>query len=299
MYFITGIIVLYLAAVSLATPPACFLSCINELSQQCRSQSDLTCLCDNSDQLLDCLVDICPYGTFESARDHYFGTCLEHKYQIHPPPGQNPPFWNPPVSAISSASPTTSAGSPPTISGKPLPIPTSEPFVTSPQSVPITGPYGTPPPGSLPFTTLDGIATSALPTADADCGIIEICEWEESQSTDDNGNLVIIRKPINVPDKYKPIPNLQMGKPTKVIYILKRIPDINSATASLSPTMLETLTTGFLAKLTTVLPSHTVESSTTSLAHPSKRMKVIRRMRYPDTLAAAPSREVIYDGYLQ
>lgn len=28
--------------------------------------------------LVGCLVDICPYGNFESARDHFFGTCLEH-----------------------------------------------------------------------------------------------------------------------------------------------------------------------------------------------------------------------------
>ena len=31
-----------------------------------------------SDVLVSCLVDICPYGNFESARDHFLGTCLEH-----------------------------------------------------------------------------------------------------------------------------------------------------------------------------------------------------------------------------
>lgn len=62
-----------------ATPPACFLSCINELARSCpENQVDIQCLCSVKDSLLGCLVDICPYGNFESARDHYLGTCLEH-----------------------------------------------------------------------------------------------------------------------------------------------------------------------------------------------------------------------------
>lgn len=28
---------------------------------------------------MGCLVDICPVGNFEASRDHFIGTCLEHK----------------------------------------------------------------------------------------------------------------------------------------------------------------------------------------------------------------------------
>lgn len=66
-----------------ATPPACFLSCINEVAHDCpRSLVDLLCLCAAKDTLLSCFIDLCPVGNFYSARDHYLGTCLEHN---HPP----------------------------------------------------------------------------------------------------------------------------------------------------------------------------------------------------------------------
>lgn len=68
-----------------ATPPACFLSCINELAHHCpRAHSDLQCLCQHKDSLVSCLVDICPLGNLDSARDHFLGTCLEHNCPHYP-----------------------------------------------------------------------------------------------------------------------------------------------------------------------------------------------------------------------
>lgn len=72
-------IVFILFSFTVATPPACFISCANEVSHGCpRGPVDLLCLCANETPLLSCFIDICPLGTFFSARDHYFGTCLEH-----------------------------------------------------------------------------------------------------------------------------------------------------------------------------------------------------------------------------
>lgn len=75
-------ILLYLASV-LATPPACFLSCTNEVSHRCvGAQANILCICSAHDAVQGCLVDICPYGNFESARDHYVGTCQEHGQRL-------------------------------------------------------------------------------------------------------------------------------------------------------------------------------------------------------------------------
>ncbi|KAH3686336.1 hypothetical protein WICPIJ_002698 [Wickerhamomyces pijperi] len=63
---------------ALATPPACFLSCVQVIARWCdEGHADFRCICDNSPSLVGCLVDICPYGNFFSARDHFWGTCLE------------------------------------------------------------------------------------------------------------------------------------------------------------------------------------------------------------------------------
>lgn len=63
----------------IATPPACFLSCINELAHYCPgSHHDLLCLCQLKESLVGCLVDICPVGNLDAGRDHFVGTCLEH-----------------------------------------------------------------------------------------------------------------------------------------------------------------------------------------------------------------------------
>ncbi|CAH2351487.1 hypothetical protein CLIB1423_03S07404 [[Candida] railenensis] len=71
---------------TLATPPACLLSCINELAHSCPYvHSDYQCICAKKDSLIGCLVDICPYGTFELARDHFLGVCLERQSNPAPP----------------------------------------------------------------------------------------------------------------------------------------------------------------------------------------------------------------------
>lgn len=76
---------LFISAFVLATPPACFLSCINELAHYCpNGHTDLLCLCQLKDSLVGCLVDICPLGNLDSGRDHFVGTCLEHG-RLHEP----------------------------------------------------------------------------------------------------------------------------------------------------------------------------------------------------------------------
>ncbi|KAI5964284.1 uncharacterized protein KGF55_002226 [Candida pseudojiufengensis] len=91
------LLILYLITTSKSTPPSCFLSCISEISKiNCSNNlSNLGCICLNEDQIVGCLIDICPYGTFNSARDHFLGTCLEHgKPSItnpYPPPASWPP----------------------------------------------------------------------------------------------------------------------------------------------------------------------------------------------------------------
>ncbi|CAI5759760.1 unnamed protein product [Candida verbasci] len=72
-------ILLVFISLVISTPPACFLSCMSEIAiSKCSSLSNLTCCCINEDSIIGCLIDICPYGVFLSARDHYLGTCLEH-----------------------------------------------------------------------------------------------------------------------------------------------------------------------------------------------------------------------------
>lgn len=75
--YITILFILFVTVIS--TPPACFISCTSEIGRKCPGGlTDLTCLCSKEDDIVACLVDICPFGTFLSARDHYIGTCLEH-----------------------------------------------------------------------------------------------------------------------------------------------------------------------------------------------------------------------------
>ncbi|GMG30951.1 unnamed protein product [Ambrosiozyma monospora] len=38
----------------------------------------MSCLCEKRTEFLGCLTDVCPFGNFFPARDHYLGTCLEH-----------------------------------------------------------------------------------------------------------------------------------------------------------------------------------------------------------------------------
>lgn len=75
---LTGLFFLAVAKVA-AIPPACFLSCVSEVSRTClHNLEDIPCVCAKKNILIGCLVDICPYGVFDAARDHFLGTCLEH-----------------------------------------------------------------------------------------------------------------------------------------------------------------------------------------------------------------------------
>lgn len=104
-------LIFLLFGVCLATPPACFLSCISEVARQCPGEhSDIRCICNKRDSVIGCLVDICPYGTFESSRDHFLGTCLEHQRDHYNPPHLPPLVMHP--ATKSSAAVTTASPSP-------------------------------------------------------------------------------------------------------------------------------------------------------------------------------------------
>ncbi|EGV65158.1 hypothetical protein CANTEDRAFT_113633 [Yamadazyma tenuis ATCC 10573] len=159
----------------LATPPACFLSCINEMAQFCvGGHTDIKCLCGDQDSILGCLVDICPYGTFEAARDHYFGTCLEHG---QPTNGRYPPGYLPPHNTTK-------------------PIKTKTWTITRPSSTEPGSPANT-----IPSDSSDTASGSDTDCDDEDWGY-EKTVWEEEESVDSQGRTVIIRKPVSVPEKY-------------------------------------------------------------------------------------------------
>lgn len=98
------ILILALTGFVTATPPACFLSCINEVAHTCPlKHADYECLSNHRDSVIGCLVDICPYGKFESARDHFLGTCLEHQNMKSSPVFKHP-HHIPPLSLVSTPS---------------------------------------------------------------------------------------------------------------------------------------------------------------------------------------------------
>lgn len=93
----TLLIILVLTQCVYSIPPACFLSCIAEVSRTCRhSLRHLSCVCIREDQIVGCLIDICPFGNFNSARDHFLGTCLEHGKPTITNPYPPPAAWPPP-----------------------------------------------------------------------------------------------------------------------------------------------------------------------------------------------------------
>lgn len=76
------LVVLFVASLVTATPPACFLSCLSQVAAVCLNLSDLSCLCSSQDCVIPCLENRCPGIAFLSSRDHYWGTCMEHRYDI-------------------------------------------------------------------------------------------------------------------------------------------------------------------------------------------------------------------------
>lgn len=77
------IILLLVLQLTIATPPACFLDCINNISRICtKNQADVKCLCRIHEAVNQCIVKYCPRDHFFSARDHFGGTCIEHGFQF-------------------------------------------------------------------------------------------------------------------------------------------------------------------------------------------------------------------------
>lgn len=170
----------------LATPPACFLSCINEIAHDCPEDAvNLTCICINEDLIIGCLVDICPFGTFISARDHYIGTCLEHGRPSITNPVPPPAIW-PPEPKVSSISNTTMRTE----------------FTSSIMQVTQTVEFParvtiTPIPSDIPKPEIVDESEDEFYNPN------EPCEWEETDSLDENGAFIVIRRPVNVPKRYR------------------------------------------------------------------------------------------------
>lgn len=64
-----------------ATPPACVLQCAVSVGRTCASPGDLACLCNQPNDFLNCLQDICG-NHYTVARLGFFGSCK----QVHYPP---------------------------------------------------------------------------------------------------------------------------------------------------------------------------------------------------------------------
>ncbi|GEQ70225.1 hypothetical protein JCM33374_g3901 [Metschnikowia sp. JCM 33374] len=76
-------LIIFLQALNLviATPPACFIRCINSISNICeKNQADIQCLCKIHEAVNQCIALHCPADHFYSARDHFSGTCSEHSF---------------------------------------------------------------------------------------------------------------------------------------------------------------------------------------------------------------------------
>lgn len=171
-----------------ATPPACFLSCINEIAHDCpEDAANLTCICINEDLIIGCLVDICPFGTFISARDHYIGTCLEHGRPSITNPIPPPAIW-PPEPKVSSISDTTMKTK----------------YTSSAMQVTQTVEF----PARVTITPLPSEVINPEPeivdeSEDEFYNPNEPCEWEETDELDENGAFIVIRRPVNVPKRYR------------------------------------------------------------------------------------------------
>lgn len=183
-----------LLQVAISTPPACFLSCINEVAHMCpRNQADIGCLCAKQAQVIGCLVDICPYGTFEASRDHYFGTCLEHEkptYGNYPPDNSNPVATKtkPIITSAPTRFPSTATSAKPTKTK------------TITRTTSTSGPIAT---ETRYYNDNDEEECDDKPNKQKHYQTdYDDCEWVEEQTTESDGTMIIIRKPIRVADKY-------------------------------------------------------------------------------------------------
>ncbi|KAM9938336.1 hypothetical protein OXX80_002160 [Metschnikowia pulcherrima] len=80
------ILILLFASLVIATPPACFINCINSISHICgKNQADVKCLCRVHEAINQCISNYCPSENFYSSRDHFSGTCMEHGFEFEGP----------------------------------------------------------------------------------------------------------------------------------------------------------------------------------------------------------------------
>lgn len=85
------------------TPPAPFLGCINMVGQVAPfGLKDYRWICAQREEILQCLVDKCAYGSFMPSRDHFLGVCLSlipeltdnRNYTFFTEPGNGPvDYW--------------------------------------------------------------------------------------------------------------------------------------------------------------------------------------------------------------
>lgn len=70
----------------LATPPACLLACVAQVtsgSSQCNTLSNLNCVCSNEDSAVkSCLDSICPNGNADAAYSAFKSSCSEQNISL-------------------------------------------------------------------------------------------------------------------------------------------------------------------------------------------------------------------------
>lgn len=72
----------------LATPPACLLACVAQVSKDsdsCGSNlSNIQCLCtNNASDIAQCLDDICPNGNADAAKEALESSCSEQNVKVN------------------------------------------------------------------------------------------------------------------------------------------------------------------------------------------------------------------------
>ena len=228
-------------------PPACFLSCIAEVSRKCeRGLSQFSCICIKEDQIVGCLIDICPFGNFNSARDHFLGSCLEHGKPTITNPYPPPAAWPPPdyEKSLPKMHEPVYRPEPTRIHQEVRPSPTrsivdhhnpppQSPHTKNIQQQPIHHePLRSPPQHhaeSNPRTTHNNptpTPNQSIPDFDPwfddyDDDFTDSydpekpLEWEEMDALDRFGRFIVIRRPINVPKQLRDPTNA--GKKRRVV----------------------------------------------------------------------------------
>jgi len=75
--FVALLVLCFVLVVSAATPPACFLACVNEEDKV----SDYKAVCSSA-SMQTCLDDRCSIGAIDAALTHYQAACKEVGYTV-------------------------------------------------------------------------------------------------------------------------------------------------------------------------------------------------------------------------